>query len=181
MNWNNIFIGLGIFCGLLLLAFASGAYWQYDRDRNAPARVTLTYIEHPVVIPAKEESKPAQPKPPEPGRNRLIDSLISQAKRADSLEVMLRDKLEEWTVQFDDTISVKDSLGSFFARTLTTLDYDPVTEIIKKMVEFSDVKFTAAVINTEKYIDPSFWQKLYYGSGIAAVIIVIFLILGGHV
>lgn len=177
MNWKNAVIGFMMFCGVMLLAFASGAYWQFERDRKAPGRITLTYVERPIILPPKEQSSHAHPAPAQ--RDRLIDSLIAQARRTDSLETLLRRKLLAQIVSFDDTISVKDSLGGFYARELSTIEYDPISEVMRKLTKYADVKFTAAVIEKEKYIEPTFWERLYAGSGIAAVVIVLYLLLGG--
>ena len=177
MNLKNIIIGGLIICGIIALAFASGAYWQFERDRNAPGRTTIRIVEHYPIIPPKTETKPIKIKEPKDAQNQAkIDSLIVRARAADSLEIILDNKLQIRYTKFKDTIDVKDTCGAFYAFVINEIEYNPLTEIILKTMSYDSVKFTSKLQTIEKMIPRPFdiggWLADWKTIGIIIALIV---------
>ena len=172
-EYKNLLIAAGIAVGLVLLAFASGAYWQFERMKHAPARTQLYYIEHPTVIPPVTQHQHAHPAQNAEDHQAAVDSLMARAERADSLDAVLRDKLQVMAASFEDSLVVSDTLGTFRTQILTEIEYDPVLEIMTKIVTYVDPSFKSLVIDRSQFVELTIWEKLYYALPVAAVLAII--------
>lgn len=171
---QTIAIGILFALGILALAYFAGARWQFERDRNAPARISIRIVERLVEIPVKVEIKPAaRPNQVAEDRNARIDSLIAKARRADSLEALAWSLSQQLEATFEDTISVEDSSGSFYLREIHAIQADPIDSTIQKRTEYLDGIFKVKEKSIERVViePPKTLDVLKIAIPVAAAII----------
>jgi len=157
---NKTLSSMLIALGVLIFVFLAGYYYRGTQIRTGPPR--LIVIERPVEIPAKADSAIGRPVRPNAERINLIDSLITEALRADSLAEWVETLSTPFTAVLGDTLTVKDSLGSFYTRRIDSLDIDPLTRIIKRRISYLDSKLTTVKIEQEIVVGKTWLDTVLY-------------------
>jgi len=180
MNWKTLLVVVLLALAYTAACIVGGMRYQFNKDRNAPGDTTLHIVERPITLPTTEHQSTAQHIPPNEQRATATDSLIARARRADSLEAALRKSLQKVEVTFKDTISVKDTCGSFYALQVRKIEYDPLSGMITEMVSYDSAKFTMMERTIERMIEKPFnveswlfdWKTILLTAGliIAAIL-----------
>jgi hypothetical protein len=141
----------------LILALVLGAYaWSHW---IAKPRITtkIVWFEKPIFIEKKTESRVGVPasSTTHPVRDTSLATLPRDSTNVDSLRKTLADmrelfieKTDPFTTTFEDTLAFDDSLISFRAREITTIDCDPYSRLITKTREFQDAILKWAGVTT---------------------------------
>jgi len=146
--------------GVMIFVFLAGYYYRGTQIRTGPPKMIV--IERPVEIPAKADSAEGRPIRPNADRINLIDSLTTEALRADSLAEWVETLSTPFQTVFEDTLSVKDSLGSFYSRRIDSLDIDPLTRWVKRRISYLDSKLTTVKIEQEILVGETWLDTVLY-------------------
>lgn len=168
--------------GMAMLLVAAG--WYLHSRQPVVARETVRFIDRPVALdlPPKHDSKPSRPAPVTPEQSTKIEALIRRAAEADSLEYLSWSLAQPQQAFFEDTIAVADtSWGSIEILRFEHILVTPADSVIQRDISYgpSKVNIKEKVITREIPIEPTFWDRLYYGLPVAAVIVVIVTLAGG--
>jgi len=134
---------------LCLLALVGGAYvWRtYVQPPTVTTRVTI--VERPIILPPKVVILPGkQVLIPDTTRQVREDSLIKALNESNQLDSLARWRGQSFSASFTDTLSIVDSVGSFYLREIHKIKVDGATQMIEKMVTYLDGKLSSKLIET---------------------------------
>jgi hypothetical protein len=161
-----------------ILLFVAGMRFERYRIMREPPRITRSLVERPIFITTKPSVSSAVTVPIDSARQRLIDSLAAEARRADSTEQAYRASLQIQTTSHPDSLAYADSSGAFRVNLIRHIAYDP----IQKQFSDSSVVTSASLTNTretiERIIPPTLIDRVVDAAPIAGIIILIWLIVG---
>ena len=148
--------------GMILLCFCFG-YFVHKTQTRFSTRTTTTWVERPVFIAGKTETRTVHYPIPVPQPVGALDTLIAKSS-IDSLKSLVRWYAAPVSEIFEDTLSVKDSLGAFFSRMITQVDLrlseqNPLERIMTKGMKFMDSKLTTANTKTETTVETLSWTE----------------------
>lgn len=153
---SNRLSSIPLILGIAMFLVLVGIRYERDRIAKLPKSVELIIVDRPVEIPGKVSRAKAGPvKAKDESRQALEDSLMRLARENGRLDSLAREALLVREATFEDTITVEDSLGSFYLRAIHKIRYDGALREMTKRTDYYDGKLTTVLIKEETYLKPT--------------------------
>lgn len=150
--------GVLVLVGLIALAFIAGAWWQLDRIRHSPAKVTMQIVERPIFLPSTHGTAPAGRILPDSAQQEKIDSLVLRAAKADSLAEAYAGAMEKKRGEVPFKLAYDDSLGGFRAYGVHAIIFDPIGKLFDVTTRYDSASLSTTIKTIETVVSDSWWS-----------------------
>jgi hypothetical protein len=168
-------------CALLLVA----AGWWLHARQPVTYRETVRFIDRPVPvkIPPQHDVRPSRPVPATPAIDAAIAERIRRAADADSLELLVWDLTRPKEAFFQDTLDIIASDSAFQLQLIRSerIVASALADSIERWVDTEPalMHLREKEIIREIPIEPTFWERIYYGLPVAAAVLIVAAVIGG--
>lgn len=156
---KDILIYTILIIGIVGIIFLAGMWVQYERMKGGKVEINYRVVERIVELPPKIIEVKSKPVTGTSAREALVDSLYREARKKDSVEVLFKSVSKIMEAVIVDTISVVDTVGSFYAERTNTIQADPISRDLSIAISYANARFRVVEKEIERYIPAiNYWQ-----------------------